>query len=90
MQCQQNHTNLRNWSSAIDASAVLGSGGLLIARMDSLKAGQALLESGRESLVCFGHVAEQSITTCFWDVKGIEKGCPRRLVLIGYVAVPGN
>ena len=78
----------RNRRSAVNASTILRSSGLLIARMNSLKTFETLPKSRRKSFICPGHVAEHGITTCFGNIEGVQESGPRRLVLIRHITMP--
>ena len=76
--------------SPTDTSSRKAGVGLLVARVHSTEAVQALLELRGETAVGFGHVGEQSVAAGGRSIQQVEKGGASWLLLEGNVRVPGD
>lgn len=63
---------------------------LFVPGVHGFEAEEAFAECGGEPFVSFRLVDKESITAGGGDVEGIQESCPRRLLLIGDITVPGN
>lgn len=79
-----------HWVAADDAAFLEGSLGLLVAGVDGFEAEEAFAEGGAETLVRFGLVHEEGVTSCLGHVQSIQEGSPWRLLLVSDITVPCN
>lgn len=86
--CAHDGVYVADWLTTVDGSASSGGLSLFVARVHCLEAMKTFLELGGETLVGFGHVAEESVATCCWAVQEIQEGCSRWLHFEGDVGMP--
>lgn len=70
-----NGVHVRDGLAADDAAASQGCSCLLVARVHGFEAVETLLEGWRETLVGFGHVAEEGVAAGGGAVEDVEEGC---------------
>ena len=63
---------------------------LLDARVCRLQSVEALLEERAEPLVRLNGIHEECVAARVWPVEQVEEGCPRGLLLVRHVRVPGG